>query len=261
MKFMDNFFMVVAFLTDFGTKDYFVAAMKGVIFSINPEATIVDITHEIPPQDIASAAFVLKACYGDFPQGTIFVCVVDPGVGSDRRAIVVEIESYNFVAPDNGLLDLILGENKDFKAFNVTNKEYLRVGISNTFHGRDIFAPVAAHLSKGIPPAEFGEQIDLIVQPQSGEREFKVIYIDHFGNLVTNIRNDEVPNHFELEINGRRISKLREFYAEAEFGELFMICGSAGFLEIAIRDGSAQTELGVKPGTLTNLKILAAPGP
>jgi hypothetical protein len=135
------------------------------------------------------------------------------------------------------------------------------VDISNTFHGRDIFAPVAAHLSKGIPPAEFGEQIDLIVQPQSGEREFKVIYIDHFGNLVTNIRNDEVPNHFELEINGRRISKLREFYAEAEFGELFMICGSAGFLEIAIRDGSAQTELGVKPGMLTNLKILAAPGP
>jgi len=151
--------MVVALLTDFGMQDYYVAAMKGVILSIDTNANIVDITHKIPPQDVATASFILKACYKDFPRGTIFVCVVDPGVGSDRRALVVETDSYKFVAPDNGLLDGVLSESVDFRAFSITNRKYMRRDVSNTFHGRDVFAPIAAAISLGISLDSMGPEI------------------------------------------------------------------------------------------------------
>ena len=251
--------MVIALLTDFGTHDHYVAAMKGVILSIDANANILDITHEIPPQDIAAASFMLKACYKDFPSGTIFVCVVDPGVGSERRAIVVETGSYKFVAPDNGLLNSVLAESNDFKAFSITNRKYMRRVISNTFHGRDIFAPAGGHLSKGVPPSEFGEpvalEIEKITSSSSGPpTEAKVIHIDHFGNLVTDIRNEELPDGAGLEIDGRLITKVYDFYAQASVGELFLIKGSAGLIEISFRDGSARAELGVERGARLAVK-------
>jgi len=240
--------MVVALLTDFGTQDHFVAAMKGVILTIDPKANIVDITHEIPPQDIASAAFVLNACYKDFPRGTIFVCVVDPGVGSERRALVVETGNCKFVAPDNGLLDLVLS-GTDFKAFSITNRKYMRSEVGSTFHGRDIFAPAAGHLSSGVDASEFGEPISLriksIPKPASidGRRSGRIIHIDHFGNLVTDIVNKEMPERFELEISGTAVAKLYDYFAQAAPGELFAIKGSSGFVELAVRDGSAAKKL------------------
>lgn len=254
--------MVIALLTDFGIQDHFVAAMKGVILTINPDATLVDITHEIPPQDIGSAAFVLRACYKDFPIGTTFVCVVDPGVGSERRAIIVETENYKFIAPDNGLLDLVLSETEWFKAFSVTNPKYLRENISNTFHGRDIFAPAAGHLSTGVVASQFGEPVSLEIKEQRMDAEgstgfpaeARIIYIDHFGNLVTNIGNDALPDNVEMEINGKQTSKVYSFYAEAKAGELFLIRGSAGLIEISIRDGSAQAELGAERGARLVIK-------
>ena len=136
--------MVIALLTDFGTRDHFVASVKGTILSINPEAVIVDITHEIEPQNILEAAFTLSACFRDLPSGTIFVSVVDPGVGSGRKAVVVQTKEYTFVAPDNGSLGNILDEGGDLEAFEITNPAYLRSAVSSTFHGRDVFAPAAA---------------------------------------------------------------------------------------------------------------------
>ena len=151
--------MIIALLTDFGTKDYFVGAMKGVILNINENAKIIDITHEIEPQNIRSASFTLRACYKNFPPKTIFVAVVDPGVGSERRAILVETEDYFFIAPDNGLLSFIFNESDDFLVYEITNEKFFNQPVSQTFHGRDIFAPCAAHLSKGVLPAEFGKVI------------------------------------------------------------------------------------------------------
>lgn len=255
--------MVIALLTDFGIRDHFVASMKGVILAIDPRANIVDITHEIPPQDVASAAFILKACYKDFPAGTIFVCVVDPGVGSERRALVVETEGYKFVAPDNGLLDSVLSDANDLKAFSITNRKYMRPEVSNTFHGRDIFAPAAGHLSNGVDASEFGEQINLSIKnvpkPVStdGRRRASVRHIDRFGNLVTDILNEEMPVNFELEICGATVTKLYDFFAQGEPGELFAIKGSSGFAELAVRDGSAAEKLKAERGGHIILVILS----
>jgi S-adenosylmethionine hydrolase len=241
-------------LTDFGTRDYYVGAMKGAILSINPDARPVDITHDIEPQNIASAAFVLSACYRDFPPATIFVCVVDPGVGSERGAIVVESNDHKFVGPDNGLFSFILGPNVRVTA--IENEQFFRKPVSSTFHGRDIFAPVAAHLSRGIDVHELGPEInDAVMLPNIRPKrtdentiEGSVIHIDHFGNIVTNITAEMAGDAFQLEIGGRLIGDRREFYAGAEPGKLFTVQGSAGFIEISINGGSAAEKLGVKTG-------------
>jgi S-adenosylmethionine hydrolase len=248
--------MMIALLTDFGTRDYFVGAMKGAILSINSDAQIVDITHEIAPQNIRSAAFTLSACYEDFPAGTIFVCVVDPGVGSNRKAILVETEKYFFIAPDNGLLSFIFESQMDFRVFEITNEKFFRQSVSRTFHGRDVFAPAAAHLSNKIAPKEFGSEIDNFVsfetaKPRriSGETiEAEIVHTDNFGNLITNLRREDLPEKFSVEINGKVIEKLVSFYAEAEVGELFVIFGSAGFLEITARENSASKLLNAANG-------------
>lgn len=240
--------MIIALLTDFGTKDYFVGAMKGVIFSINANVEIVDITHEIPPQNIKSAAFTLRACYRNFPRKTIFVSVVDPGVGSNRRAVLAETEDYFFIAPDNGLLSFAFEEAKNLRVFELTGRQFFAENVSRTFHGRDIFAPVAAHLSKGIETNRFGRVIHDFVRfetakPQKiseNEIEAEVIHIDRFGNLITNLKSEDLPEKFYLEIGGEKIEKLRDYFAEAEKGEIFMISGSAGFLEIASFQDSAK---------------------
>lgn len=248
--------MLIALLTDFGTKDYFVGAMKGAILSINPAARIVDITHEIRAQNIAEAAFTLRACYTDFPEKTCFVVVVDPGVGSARRAIVVETGKYQFVAPDNGLLSFVFGGSENFKVCELTNREFFAPNVSRTFHGRDVFAPVAAHLSKGVAASKFGAQItDYIHSPiekprriSETEIEAEIIHIDRFGNLITNLRRRDLPESFTLTVGETTVNALREFFAESNAGEPFLIEGSAKFLEIAVFRASAADLLKVKTG-------------
>lgn len=251
---MRVFVMIIALLTDFGTQDYFTGAMKGVILSVNKKVQIVDITHEIPPQDIQSASFTLRTCYLDFPQKTIFTAIVDPGVGSDRRAILVETEDYYFIAPDNGLLSFVFNEHKTFRVFELTNEKYFKHPVSNTFHGRDIFAPAAAHLSNGVKPNEFGSELkDFVRFKENKPRkisddkiEAEIIHTDRFGNLISNLKKEDLPDNFTAVINGNRISNLQQFFAESNKGELFMILGSAGFLEIAAFQDSAANLLKVK---------------
>lgn len=245
--------MTIALLTDFGTKDYFVGAMKGAILSINKTAQIIDITHEIEPQNIASASFTLRACYKNFPKKTIFVAVVDPGVGSNRRAILVETEDYYFVAPDNGILSFAFEETEKFNVYELTDKRFFAEEISATFHGRDIFAPVAAHLSRGTLPSEFGAEIKDFISAEKEINKPQIIHIDHFGNLITNLKREDLPENCYLEIDGKRIEKLQSFFAEAEISELFMIFGSAGFLEIAAFRDSACKLLKAKIGQTVHI--------
>ena len=253
---------MIVLLTDFGINDYFVGAMKGAILSINKRANIIDITHQIPPQDIRSASFTLRACYQDFPKKTIFVAVVDPGVGSHRKAILCETEDYYFIAPDNGLLSFIFDKTTDLRVYEIENEKFFKHPVSRTFHGRDIFAPVAAHLSKGVKPNEFGNKIQNFVRFAENkprkisdkEIEAEIIHIDRFGNLITSLTQTDLPESFTLKINGKKINKLHNFFAEAEKGELFMILGSAGFLEIVAFQDSAARLLKVKRGQRVILK-------
>lgn len=250
------FKMTIALLTDFGTRDYFVGAVKGAILSINETAKIVDITHEIPPQNIRSASFTLRACYRNFPKKTIFVAVVDPGVGSNRRAILVETDDYYFIAPDNNLLGFVFDEAADFRVFELTDEKFFAARVSQTFHGRDVFATVAAHLSKGIQSSEFGAEIKNFIhhktaKPQAvseTEIEAETIHIDHFGNIITNLEQTDLPAKFTLTIGGKTIDKTQNYFAEAEQSEMFMIKGSAGFLEIVAFQDSAANLLKVKIG-------------
>jgi hypothetical protein len=255
--------MIIALLTDFGTKDYFIGAMKGVILSVNSEVKIIDMTHEIEPQNIQSAGFTLASCYRDFPSRTIFVAVVDPGVGSNRRAILVQTDKYFFVAPDNGLLTFIFENESDLRVFELTNPKFFLEKVSRTFHGRDVFAPVAAWLSKGIAPNKFGSEVIDFIRVESAkpkvisasELEAAIIHVDRFGNLITNLKRSDLPEKFIIEINQTFIEKHLNFYAEAKQDEIFTIWGSAGYLEIAAFQNSASEILQVKAGE----KILVKP--
>jgi S-adenosylmethionine hydrolase len=248
---------IITLLTDFGTRDYFVGAMKGVIFSINPEVQIVDITHDIPPQDIEAAAFNLLACYQDFLAATIHVAVVDPGVGSNRRAIVIECANQFFVGPDNGLFSWICEREGNFRAVDLTNDKFFRHPVSSTFHGRDIFAPAAAAISKGAAIEDFGALVETIVlleslEPKKAERgiiEGSIIHIDRFGNCITNLTRDHLSAVAKLIINGREL-EFRSFFAAGgmDDGDLFYLFGSAGFAEIVARDRSAAEILEARRG-------------
>ena len=263
---------VIALLTDFGTRDYFVGAMKGAILSINPRAQIVDITHEIAPQDVRAAAFTLRACYRDFPEKTIFVAVVDPGVGSERRAILVETAGCFFAAPDNGLLSFIFDEAEngsdssaaDYRVFELTEQKYFAENVSRTFHGRDIFAPAAAHLSNGIEHGRFGREIGDFVRFESSnprrisanEIEGEIIRIDRFGNLVTSFESENLPAKFILKVNETVVERHQKYYAEADRnGQIFSIAGSAGFLEIAAFRDSAERLLRAEVGQKVLLRV------
>lgn len=260
-------FRVITLLTDFGTADYFVAAVKGVILTINPQAYLVDITHEIPPQDIEAGAFTLLTCYRDFPEGTIHLAVVDPGVGSARRPIVVRAGHYYFVGPDNGLFSYVYDREPSAEVFHVTASEYFGQPPSPTFHGRDIFAPVAAALSQGIDPRALGPRItDAVrlaplspVKDDNGRLHGRIIHIDRFGNCITNFTRAELPESqpAKLLINGRVVEAFRQFFTD-EHGseadrhgsadELFAIWGSAGFLELALNRRSAAELLAANRG-------------
>ncbi|HEX7294862.1 MAG TPA: SAM-dependent chlorinase/fluorinase [Pyrinomonadaceae bacterium] len=257
---------VIALLTDFGTADYFVGSVKGVILSVNPTATIVDITHEIPPQDIQSGAFTLFAAHGAFPRGTIFVAVVDPGVGSSRRPIIVNRGGQLFVGPDNGLFSYFY-QTDSHQTVHVTNETYFRDSVSPTFHGRDVFAPVAAHLSTGVAAEVFGPVItDEVRLPISEPKKLRervwaaqIIHIDHFGNCVTNITRgllgEEEQKSARLKVKDKTITSFRNFFAEGQAKEkFFAVWGSAGFLEIAALNRSAAKKLKVKRGDMVRLE-------
>ena len=259
---------IITLLTDFGTQDYFVGAMKGVILSANPNAAIVDITHDIPPQSIHAAAFNLLAAYRDFPSGTIHVAVVDPGVGSSRRPILVECAEQVFVGPDNGLFSWICAREERFLARHLTNEKFFRHPKSARFHGRDVFAPVAAALSKRVAAEEFGPLIDDLIELESltpgtnedGTLEATIIHIDRFGNCITNLSAAQVDNsanhRTRLIVNDHEITGFREFFSadrDAD-GTLFMIPGSAGFIEIAAQNSSAASVLKVQRGQSVLLK-------
>lgn len=260
---------IVTLLTDFGTADYFVAAMKGVILSAAPGATIVDVTHEVPPQDVRSGAFTLLAAYRDFPAGTVHVAVVDPGVGSARRGIAAEAGGHRFVGPDNGLLGWILEREEGARVFRLANRALFRHPVSGTFHGRDVFAPVAAALATGVPVRETGEEIGdwVRLEPlrpargEGGEMRGVILQVDRFGNCVTSFTRQDLPEEaaprgFHLSVGGHDVRTLRRFYAEETSPRrLFAIWGSAGFLEVSANRDSAARLLSVRPGAPAILTV------
>ncbi|NOX97245.1 MAG: SAM-dependent chlorinase/fluorinase [Nitrospirae bacterium] len=253
----------ITLLTDFGGKDSYVGVMKGVIQGINPQARVIDLCHEVPPQDIHSAAFLLKVSYKYFPRGTIHVIVVDPGVGSKRKIVCLKTSDYLFLAPDNGVLTPIRQEEKIEEIVEVSRQRYFLKEVSRTFQGRDIFAPVAAHLSLGVNPSELGPKVshfrDLKIPPvHFSEKglEGEIIYIDRFGNLITNITRADLRGlekkisgkGIRITVGGKEIRKINKSYAESQSGELLAIIGSSHYLEISLNQGNARKVLGLDRG-------------
>ncbi len=258
---------IITLLTDFGSKSGYVAQMKGVITSITPSARIIDITHDITPQNIREASFILKTTTPYFPVGSVHVVVVDPGVGTERRGIVVVTRKNILVGPDNGVLMPAAHQAGDFIVYEIKNREYMLNEISKTFHGRDVFAPVAAHILRGIPFESIGPRIEDYVDHQIWKAVFSdkevyaiILHVDRFGNLVTNIDGGEFMekigfgDRIKLVIHGEeRDVRFMETYGYAEEGEAIALIGSSGFLEISINQGDASKEFKVKPGD--HLKI------
>ena len=248
---------IITLTTDFGLSDGYVGMMKGVILTIASGAQLVDISHEIAPQQVRQAAYVLHAAAPYFPAGTIHVAVVDPGVGSARRALVVRTPRGFFVGPDNGVFTLCLADAPDAECHAITNPAYGLPRVSATFHGRDVFAPAAAHLARGVHPAEFGPRIDDPVKftlprpvPQpDGSWLAHVLYADHFGNLVTSATQDLLLDlgPVEILIGARRIARIVRTFADASPGDLVTLLGSSGHLEIAVVNGNAAQTLGLGP--------------
>lgn len=255
---------IITLTTDFGDKDYFVAAMKGVIVSIHREARLIDLSHSIKRQDIFDGAFFISQSYRYFPPGTIHCIVVDPGVGTSRRPLVVSADNHYFVAPDNGVLSLIYERAESVEVVHAMATHYFLSEISQTFHGRDIFAPLAAWLSRGTPPPQFGEVITDYIRFKSPQLRAvgpnrilgAVIKIDHFGNCITNITPQALPGfftaprpEFKFRIGATWIQRVCNSYAEAEGDSPFVILGSSDHFEISINRGSAAASLKAARGT------------
>lgn len=240
---------IITLCTDFGLRDGYVAAMKGIILSIAPEVRLVDISHDIAPQSVREGAFVLRSAYAFFPPGTIHLVVVDPGVGSERRAVAVRTGEHLFVVPDNGVLGYVLRREKEMEAISLTDPAYWRKEVSETFHGRDIFAPVAAHLARGVGLDDVGEPLEKLVQldlpvperQDDGSIVGHVIHVDGFGNVVTDIPASMLggDDRWQVTAGEKRIIGLSSTYASAAKGDLIALIGSHGFLEVAVREGSA----------------------
>jgi S-adenosylmethionine hydrolase len=240
----------IALLSDFGTKDWFVASMKGVILSVNPRAVIADINHDIPPGDITAGAFNLLACHASFPAGTIFVAVVDPGVGSRRAAIAVRGGGYTFIGPDNGLFSMIFDNYYTSEIRSLENTRYFQKEVCSTFHGRDLFAPVAAHLSKGVAFEKLGPKRKSIIPLSTlpAARAVKntivgsVIYIDRFGNAITNISSSLASHARRIRVKGHTIP-LCNCYSDVAEGKPVAVIGSCGFVEISVNRGNAAQKM------------------
>jgi S-adenosylmethionine hydrolase len=252
---------LIVLLTDFGAKDAFVGTMKGVILGINPNASIVDLAHDVPPQDVDAGAYVLWSSYAFFPKGSIFVVVVDPGVGSERRIVCAEGGSYLFVAPDNGVLKYLLADQVLRRVWEVKNKSYFLQKVSQTFHGRDIFSPVAARLSLGLKPLKLGEEIVLpysqneftLLNKKKGKKfSGRVIYIDRFGNLATNLRvrsgTDVTLQRSRIRIKTRVIQGMSRSYAEGSGKVPLALVNSSSLVEIGVKNARASELLGVRVG-------------
>jgi len=240
--------------------------MKGVILGLQPRAQIIDITHEIPAGDIRAGAFALAASYKFFPKRTVHVAVIDPGVGSRRRAIAVQTVNYFFVGPDNGVLSLALAREKIKAVHQITNERLFLRPVSNTFHGRDVFAPVAANLSKGLPLWKVGAPIKEFVklswpEPQRAANSIKgqIAYIDRFGNAITNIGNAtltaRVENACEIIVKGKRLCAFQPFYQAVPSGKAVAVLGSSGFLELAVNGGSAAKKFKLKVGQAVIVRV------
>lgn len=263
---------LITLLTDFGLRDHFVAAMKGVIFSINHDAEIVDISHLVPPQDVFHAAFLLKNVYAYFPTDTIHLVVVDPGVGTQRRALLASSEKGFFIAPDNGVLSEIYEDAPVGEVRDITADHYFLKPRSGTFDGRDVFAPVAAWLSKGVSLSSFGElisdykklEVEKPVPLQDGVLKCKILAIDHFGNLVSNLGREQFKEYldasekrrFAFRVGEYTVSKLRQAYAEGDPEEVFAIFGSSGFLEFSINAGNAAAQTHIGSGADVLFKVI-----
>ncbi|MBC7235650.1 MAG: SAM-dependent chlorinase/fluorinase [Chloroflexi bacterium] len=250
---------IITLCTDFGTRDGYVAAMKGIMLDIAPTATLVDITHDIPPQSVTEAAFVLASCTCFFPAGTIHLIVVDPGVGTARRALAVRTARHVYVAPDNGVLTLALHHDPPLEAVSLTAKRFWRTTEpSSTFHGRDIFAPVAAHLACGVTLTELGQpagdlaHLDILSahQAKDGSINGHILHIDRFGNVITDIAAELLAGRtdWSVTLGGIGVGPLVPTYGAVSPGEILALVGSHGFLEIAVREGHAAERLGVCVG-------------
>jgi S-adenosyl-L-methionine hydrolase (adenosine-forming) len=263
---------LITLLTDFGSKDNYVGVMKGVILSLCPNARLVDVAHHVPPQDVASAAFLLDRTYGYFPQGTLHLAVVDPGVGTKRRGMVLEISGHTFVTPDNGLLTHILATNGDpnMNTYSIENDSLFLSHCSNTFHGRDVFAPVVARLAAGMAPESVGPRIENPVRfsiPQlkktSHTLEGRIVYVDHFGNLVSNIPAKDVEvlaeeGEITITLGDTEIKSLSQSYEAANNGGVLAIIDGFNRLEVSIRNGNAAKILNQGIGSMIRVEKTTA---
>lgn len=264
---------IITLTTDFGTRDSYVGVMKGVMLSICPDAQLVDITHSITPYNIAEAALVMQSVVPYFPVSTVHLVVVDPGVGTHRRALALTTPRSRFVGPDNGVFGLVWQDarnrwpHSEVRVVELAVPRFWRPQVSATFHGRDMFAPVAGHLAAGIPLHEFGPALDTIeatpivdpVRNQDGSLSGSIVYVDHFGNCVSNMtlaHLDWLGPLWELEVTvgNRSVGSVRRTYADVEPGELLALIGSTGRLEIALRNGNASQLLNIGAGELVQVR-------
>ena len=256
---------IIALLTDFGVRDHYAGTMKGVVLGLCPDVTLVDITHDIPPHDLTTASLELAASYKYFPAGTIFLVVVDPGVGSARRGLVAEAGDYRFVAPDNGVLTSVFREHRPKRVVELTERRYARPTLSRTFEGRDRFAPAAAWLARGTEMTAMGRpvtswQVVEIPEPHANESvlEGEIVRIDRFGNLVSNIDRrlfDQFRHDgpVRVVVGGQNVERLVATYSEAAPDTLCALFGSSDHLELAVNGGSAASHLGACRGTAVRI--------
>ncbi|HEY4765770.1 MAG TPA: SAM-dependent chlorinase/fluorinase [Candidatus Sulfotelmatobacter sp.] len=254
---------IITLTTDYGTSDHLVGVMKGVILSINPEVSVVDITHSVLAHDILDGALTIGQAYNYFPPRTVHVVVVDPGVGTQRRPLLVASDQHYFVAPDNGVLSSVYDQTEALYAWHITSEHYFRQPVSNTFHGRDIFAPVAAYLAKFVESDKFGDEIEDYVRfaapkpKAAGENRIRgvVLKVDRFGNLITNVAPADAPAlfaesaTFKIVVGTREITDIRKTFAEGGPGEVFGVLGSMGYLEIVANRAAAAQITGAGKGS------------
>jgi S-adenosyl-L-methionine hydrolase (adenosine-forming) len=259
---------IITLTTDYGTSDHLVGVLKGVILSINPEVNIIDITHRVLAHDVLDGALTIGQAYKCFPPKTIHLVVVDPGVGTPRRPVLVAGDQHYFVAPDNGVLSSVYDQTEALYVWNITSEHYFRNPVSNTFHGRDIFAPVAAWLSKSWQSSSFGDPITDFVRfalpkPKTVGNIVKgaVLRVDHFGNLITNITAEDVPalvaadGKFTIRLGNGQVSKVVQTFAQGAPGEIVGIIGSSGFLEISVNKGNAARTLAAARGAEVTVEL------